>query len=88
MNEADALDIVRIAIWTVISATGPAVAAAMIVGLMIALFQALTQIQEMTLTFIPKIVVMLVMIAATGPYIGSQIFSLTELVYGRIENGF
>lgn len=88
MNEADALDIVRIAIWTVISATGPAVAAAMVVGLVIALFQALTQIQEMTLTFIPKIVVMLVMIAVTGPYIGSQIFSLTELVYGRIESGF
>ena len=88
MNEADALDIVRIAIWTVISATGPAVGVAMLVGLVIALFQALTQIQEMTLTFIPKIVVILIMIAVTGPYIGAQIFSLTELVYGRIENGF
>lgn len=88
MNEADALDIVRNAIWTVISATGPAVGAAMLVGLTIALFQALTQIQEMTLTFIPKIVVIMIMIAVTGPYIGAQIFSLTEMLYGRIEHGF
>ncbi|WP_057466035.1 flagellar biosynthesis protein FliQ [Pseudovibrio sp. POLY-S9] len=88
MNEADALDIVRTAIWTVIAATGPAVGGAMFVGLIIALFQALTQIQEMTLTFIPKIVVIFILIAMTGPYIGSQIFSLTEMVYGRIEYGF
>ncbi|KZL24876.1 flagellar biosynthesis protein FliQ [Pseudovibrio sp. Ad37] len=88
MNEADALDIVRTAIWTVIAATGPAVGGAMLVGLIIALFQALTQIQEMTLTFIPKIVVIFILIAMTGPYIGSQIFSLTEMVYGRIEYGF
>ncbi|AEV37135.1 flagellar biosynthetic protein FliQ [Pseudovibrio sp. FO-BEG1] len=88
MNEADALDIVRTAIWTVITATGPAVAGAMFVGLIIALFQALTQIQEMTLTFIPKIVVIFILIAMTGPFIGSQIFSLTEMVYGRIEHGF
>lgn len=88
MNEADALDIVRTAVWTVIAATGPAVGAAMFVGLIIALFQALTQIQEMTLTFIPKIVVIFILLAMTGPYIGSHIFSLTELVYGRIEHGF
>ncbi|GHB18427.1 flagellar biosynthesis protein FliQ [Pseudovibrio japonicus] len=88
MNEADALDIARTAVWTVIAATGPAVGAAMFVGLIIALFQALTQIQEMTLTFIPKIVVIFILVAMTGPYIGSQIFSLTELVYGRIEYGF
>ncbi len=88
MNEADALDIVRTAVWTVIAATGPAVGAAMFVGLIIALFQALTQIQEMTLTFIPKIVVIFILVAMTGPYIGSQIYSLTELVYGRIEHGF
>ncbi|MTI16762.1 flagellar biosynthetic protein FliQ [Rhodobacteraceae bacterium RKSG542] len=88
MNEADALDIVRNAVWTVIVATGPAVGTAMLVGLVIALFQALTQIQEMTLTFIPKIVVILAMIAISGPFIGGQIFSFTEVLYGRIENGF
>ncbi|WP_204275438.1 flagellar biosynthetic protein FliQ, partial [Enterobacter hormaechei] len=57
MNEADALDIVNQAIWTVIVAAGPAVGAAMLAGVIIALFQALTQIQEVTLTFVPKIIV-------------------------------
>ncbi|OKL43081.1 flagellar biosynthesis protein FliQ [Pseudovibrio exalbescens] len=88
MNEADALDIMRNAVWTVLVATGPAVGVAMAVGLVIALFQALTQIQEMTLTFIPKIVAILIMVAVTGPFIGGQIFALTEMLYGRIENGF
>ncbi|WP_068082022.1 flagellar biosynthesis protein FliQ [Polycladidibacter stylochi] len=88
MNEADALDIVRNAVWTVIVATGPAVGAAMFVGLIIALFQALTQIQEMTLTFIPKIIIIMLMVAMTGPYMGAQIYSLTEMLYGRIETGF
>ena len=53
MNEADAIDIVQSAIWTVVIACGPAVGGAMLVGIVIALFQALTQIQEVTLTFVP-----------------------------------
>jgi len=88
MNEADALDIVQSAIWTVILASAPAVGAAMIVGVAIALLQALTQVQEITLTFIPKIVVILVVIALTGPFIGAEIYSFTTQVYSRVETGF
>ena len=46
MNQADALDIVQAAIWTIIVASSPAVVAAMAVGIVIALLQALTQVQE------------------------------------------
>ena len=67
MNETDALDLVQSAVWTVIVASGPAIGVAMVVGVIIALFQALTQVQEMTLTFIPKIVIIFVMIALTAP---------------------
>ncbi len=88
MNEVDALDLVRDAIWTIIVASGPGVAAAMIVGIAIALVQALTQVQEMTLTFIPKIVAILVTIIIAGPFIGSQMHTFTQIVYGRIETGF
>ncbi len=88
MNEADALDIVQSAIWTVILASAPAVGAAMVVGVAIALLQALTQIQEITLTFIPKILVILVVVALTGPFIGAEIYSFTSQVYSRIETGF
>ncbi|MFC5069739.1 flagellar biosynthesis protein FliQ [Flaviflagellibacter deserti] len=88
MNEVDALDIVRDAIWTVIVGSGPAVLVAMFVGISIALLQALTQVQEMTLTFIPKIVAILLVIIATGPFIGAQMLTFTQMVYGRIETGF
>jgi flagellar biosynthetic protein FliQ len=88
MNERDALDIVQQAIWTIIVGSGPAVAAAMLVGIVIALFQALTQVQEVTLTFIPKIVVILLVVAVSGSFIGAHMYAFTELVYSRIEHGF
>ncbi len=88
MNQADALDLVRTAIWTVILASGPSIVAAMVVGISISLFQALTQIQEATLTFIPKIVAIFLVSMATAPFIGSVLYSFSELVYSRIEHGF
>lgn len=88
MNEADALDIVQFAIWTVLTASGPVVAVAMFVGVGIALVQALTQIQEITLTFVPKIVAILLAIALTGPFIGNQISLFSNVVFERIETGF
>lgn len=88
MNEADALDIAQAAIWTVVVASGPAVAAAMIVGVAIAFIQALTQVQEMTLTFVPKILAIFVTIAISAPFIGAQISIFTDLVFSRIQSGF
>jgi flagellar biosynthetic protein FliQ len=88
VNEADALDIAQAAIWTVIVASGPAVLAAMIVGVTIAFIQALTQVQEMTLTFVPKILAILVTIAISAPFIGAQISIFTNIVFSRIETGF
>jgi flagellar biosynthetic protein FliQ len=88
MNEADALEMVRAAIWTIIIVCGPAVGAATTVGVVIAMFQALTQIQETTLTFVPKIIIVFLVLVLTAPFIGGQMFSLTEQVYGHIEKGF
>ncbi|WP_298423430.1 flagellar biosynthesis protein FliQ [Rhodoblastus sp.] len=88
MNEADALDLLRASIWTILLGAGPAVAAAMVVGIVIALFQALTQIQEATLTFVPKIIAVLVALALTGAFVGAQIHTFAEQVYGRVEKGY
>ena len=88
MNEADALDLIQFAIWTVIVSAGPAVCAAMAVGLIVALIQALTQVQEMTLTFVPKIIIVFLVVSLTASFIGNRFFSFTETVYGRIETGF
>ena len=88
MNQADALDLVQSAIWTIIIGAGPAVSAAMAVGIVIALLQALTQVQEMTLTFVPKIIVVFAVISLSAPFIGAQFFAFTEGVYSRIEKGY
>ncbi len=88
MNEADALEILRGAIWAIVVGSGPAVAAAMVVGIAIALFQALTQIQETTLTFVPKIVIVFLVLMMTASFVGGQVFAFSEQVYGRIERGF
>ena len=88
MAEADVIEIVQLAIWTTLVASGPSVFAAMFVGIAIALFQALTQVQEITLTFIPKIVVILVTISFSAAFMGSQIGRMTDVLYARIETGF
>lgn len=88
MNEADALDIAQFAIWTVLTASGPAVIVAMVVGIGIAFVQALTQVQEITLTFVPKIVAILLTIAFSAPFVGAQVAAFTTVMFQRIESGF
>ncbi|MBP2548039.1 flagellar biosynthetic protein FliQ [Neorhizobium galegae] len=88
MNEADALEIMQAAMRTVLIASGPAVLAAMVVGVAIAFLQALTQIQEMTLTFVPKIVAILLAVGLSAPFIGSQIYLFSQLVFSRVQSGF
>lgn len=88
MNEADALELMRQAMWTVLIVAGPAIGVAMVVGIIIALFQALTQIQETTLTFVPKILVILAILTISASFIGGQIYVFTEQAYGRIEKSF
>ncbi|MCJ8506427.1 flagellar biosynthesis protein FliQ [Rhizobium lemnae] len=88
MNEADALEIMQAAMRTVLIAAGPAVLAGMLVGVVIAFIQALTQIQEMTLTFVPKIVAILLCCGLAAPFIGSQINLFAELVFSRVQSGF
>ncbi|MCG8271255.1 flagellar biosynthesis protein FliQ [Aquamicrobium sp. NLF2-7] len=88
MNEADALDIMQYAVWTVLVASAPVVLVAMVVGIGIALVQALTQIQEITLTFVPKIVAIMLVVALSGPFVGSQISAFANVIFERVENGF
>ena len=72
MNEGDAIDLVQSAIWMVVVGAGPCVGAAMAVGVVIALLQALTQIQEMTLTFVPKMIAVFVAASLTASFVGAN----------------
>ena len=68
MEPAEVIDIVRQGIYVLILISAPLMIVALVVGLAIALLQALTQIQEATLTFVPKVLAMLLMLALTMPF--------------------
>lgn len=88
MSPVDALDLVQLAMWTVIITSAPIVIPAMILGLAIALVQALTQIQEVTITFVPKIMIVFVALALGSSFMGNKMNSLTSVIFDRIESGF
>ncbi len=88
MNEVDVLDLASLSVWTLMVCGGPAVMSAMAVGITIALMQALTQIQEATLTFVPKMVVVCLVVGFTATASGRHFFAFCEQVYGKIESGF
>ena len=68
--------------------SAPVLLVVLLVGLVVSIFQAATQINEATLSFVPKIVAILLVVALTGPFIGSQISGFTDVVFQRIETGF
>lgn len=80
MTEADILQILRDAMWAGLIAAGPVLLVATVVGLGISLVQALTQIQEMTLTFVPKIVAIVVTVVIALPFMFGQLAILMERV--------
>lgn len=60
MNEIVFFDILRQGLWVAVAMSAPLLGVALVAGLTVGLFQALTSVQEMTLTFVPKILAMLV----------------------------
>ena len=84
MNSADVLDIARDAIYVTLQVGAPIMLIALLVGLIIALFQALTQIQEMTLAFVPKILVIFVSLLLFLPFMLTTMTNFMERLSGRI----
>ena len=84
MNEADTLEIARESILVMLQVAGPMMLLSLVVGIAISLFQAMTQLQEQTLTFAPKIVVMSVALFVLLPFMLSSIESFTEKLMDRI----
>jgi len=78
MNEADVVQVMGDAFWTALVASAPIMAVAAVVGLAIALFQALTSIQEMTLTFVPKVAAIIVAVIVMLPFIFQTLAALMD----------
>lgn len=84
METSEVLEIAREAIMVALQIGAPVMIVALVVGLVISLFQALTQIQEMTLTFVPKILVIFLSLLVFLPFMLSTLTSFTERLAERI----
>ncbi len=78
MNATDVLEISRDAIWVMLKISAPLMLVALVVGLAISLVQALTQIQEQTLTFVPKILLLFVVFVLTIPFMSTTLIEFTR----------
>ncbi len=86
MNQALVIEIGTKALLTVIKVSAPMLGLGMIVGLMVSVFQATTQLQEQTLTFIPKILAVLFAIVVFGPWMLNVLISFIEELFLNIPN--
>lgn len=83
--EAGYLDLGRNAIVTSLLLTVPILGVSLIVGLIISVFQAVTSIQEQTLTFVPKIVITGLALIFFGPWMLSIMYSFSESIFGHLH---
>ncbi len=84
MNGAEVMDIAREAVFTLIKVAGPVMLVGLGVGLVISVFQSLTQIQELTLAFVPKILAIFGSLALFLPFMGSSLGSFMHVIAQRI----
>ena len=80
MDEAVLLEVGRDAVIVALKLGAPLMLIALLIGLVISLFQALTQIQEVTLTFVPKIIVVFVSMLLLAPFMLHTLSDFTERI--------
>lgn len=86
MSFADAIAIGREAIFIALVAGAPVLLLSMIVGLVVSIFQSVTQIQEPTLAFIPKILVSALALLFFGPFILAMLTDFTSRIFSSVPN--
>ncbi len=87
METSEVMELSREALMVLIKVSLPVMLVALAVGLIISLFQALTQIQEMTLTFVPKIVAIFLSLLLFMPYMFEMLNTFTLELFERIASG-
>jgi flagellar biosynthetic protein FliQ len=85
MTLNDIVDIGQQAMWVTLLASGPMLLSGMIVGLAISILQSVTQIQEITLTFVPKILVVMVTFVLFLPWMSDTILGFVRDLYGSFD---
>lgn len=83
MSTSDVIDITAQAIWLIIKCSAPLLISSLIVGLIISIFQTVTSIQEQTLTFVPKILTVFLVLIICGDWILNNILDFIQELYSR-----
>lgn len=84
MNAGDVVDIARDSIIVLLQVSGPIMLVGLVVGLLVSLIQAITHIQEMTLAFVPKILVIFGSLLLFAPFMIAQLVAFMERIAARI----
>ncbi|HHK0528623.1 TPA: flagellar biosynthesis protein FliQ [Pseudomonas aeruginosa] len=84
MTPEAALDLFREALWLTAMIVGVLVVPSLLVGLVVAMFQAATQINEQTLSFLPRLMVILLTLIVLGPWLLRQLMEYTQTLIGNI----
>jgi len=87
MDTNDILEIAREAIWVMLKISAPVLFVSLLIGLAISLFQALTQIQEVTLTFVPKLISIFATLLIFLPFMIETLKVFTEHLAEKIVSG-
>jgi flagellar biosynthesis protein FliQ len=87
MTGAETLDVARDAIWTIVVVSSPLMVIGLVVGVVVSLFQALTQIQEQTLIFVPKILAIFVTLLLALPFMADSMHAHMMRISSRIIGG-
>lgn len=84
MSHAEVLELGRQTLWVGLQVSMPILITALIVGLLVSVFQAVTQIQEMTLQFIPKMIAVGIVLIIAGSWMLSQMVEFTVRVFSHL----
>ena len=80
------VEFLRMAFWQILIISGPLLAVALAIGLVIGILQAATSIQEMTLTFVPRILAIFISIVVFLPFMITTIIEFANVLFDRISN--
>jgi|YNPMSStandDraft_1061717.scaffolds.fasta_scaffold00009_97 flagellar biosynthetic protein FliQ len=84
MGMGNFLDIIRVSLYNLLIISAPILLASMLVGLIISILQATTQIQEQTLTFVPKLIAVFLVLIIMGPWILKKLMDYTIYIFNLL----
>lgn len=83
MSTGDVVNITIQAVWLIIKCSAPMLISSLVIGLIISIFQTVTSIQEQTLTFVPKLLVIMLVLILCGDWIMTNIVEFIENLYSQ-----